>query len=456
MTPESNQKRPKRSWSRGEKLLIIVPVLIAALALGGFFWNRATNTLPPAEPPHPMPAINARDYYIAATNALVENNKIEYANALWTIRTKTADPKHPFYSLVVKEKLVDENASALRLLYLGFQYPYQQPPVLSFYVPDQLLQNIQPLAQLLSLKGQVKAAHKDWSGAVDADLDAVQIGETLPRGGGLDAMLTGEQCQFIGRGHIWSTVPHLSASDAQTARRRLEAIRKFHVPYAQVLLEEKAATQVSLCNFMKKPDWINQINAGINLSAPTLLHDPQEWAKEIEATSYVRLIGKSGVLRNHAQWMDKMITQDHLPYAAHLVPPPIPKDIVNQSLLQGYSKSRFYEVNTDTQNALLVTTLALQAYHQDYKAYPTTLDALMPGYLKAMPTDPFALSGPLQYKPTGTKYRLYSVGPDGKDDSGKPIFASTLSVPTSIKMDDGRLWVESSSRGDVVAGVNTR
>ena len=79
----------------------------------------------------------------------------------------------------------------------------------------------------------------------------------------------------------------------------------------------------------------------------------------------------------------------------------------------------------------------------------------MPQYLQAVPTDPFALSGPLRYKLAGAKPLLYSVGPDGKDDGGKAIFDRTIPAPTTPEAADRRHAVQENSVGDIVAGVNT-
>ena len=112
-------------------------------------------------------------------------------------------------------------------------------------------------------------------------------------------------------------------------------------------------------------------------------------------------------------------------------------------------------MNADTQNALLLTALALRAYKLDHGADPLTLSALVPGYLQAVPADPFALSGPLHYKHLGMKPLLYSVGPDGKDDGGKTIFDHTIPAPTNADGYDRRHAVQENSVGDIVAGVNT-
>jgi hypothetical protein len=52
--------------------------------------------------------------------------------------------------------------------------------------------------------------------------------------------------------------------------------------------------------------------------------------------------------------------------------------------------------------------------------YPAGLSELTPSYLNAVLTDPFD-GQPLRYRNQGTGYVLYSIGPDLKDDGGKPM-----------------------------------
>jgi hypothetical protein len=62
--------------------------------------------------------------------------------------------------------------------------------------------------------------------------------------------------------------------------------------------------------------------------------------------------------------------------------------------------------------------LALSAYRADHGKYPEKLDALAPKYLPTVPGDLFS-GGALVYRLTDTGYLLYSVGVNGKDDSGR-------------------------------------
>ena len=67
-----------------------------------------------------------------------------------------------------------------------------------------------------------------------------------------------------------------------------------------------------------------------------------------------------------------------------------------------------------------VTVVALQRYRVEKGAYPASLDELkQAGYIDALPADPYS-DGSLVYKVLDDRFTLYSVGPDFKDDGGKP------------------------------------
>ena len=63
---------------------------------------------------------------------------------------------------------------------------------------------------------------------------------------------------------------------------------------------------------------------------------------------------------------------------------------------------------------------AIAVYSARHGVPPTTLDALVPEVLPALPTDPFARDGRFRYivGPTLRESRMYSVGLDGEDNAG--------------------------------------
>jgi len=446
----SRNSRPKVPWSHGDKFLMLVIGLVLPFALGLTLWFRALDQDPTVSVPTPtMPSPNARDYYIAATDALVEGNKVDFANGRWNPATKLSGDQHP-YSLADKEKLGAENAGAVKTLHTGFQYPYREPPHRSFSATFPHYAKIRALARLLSLQAQVDAGRGDTAGAMGASLDSVQMGETMPRGGPLIGMLVGVACQAIGRRQAWEVADRLTAAQARAAAHRLEQIRAAHVPFADTLQEEEWGQQASLLELMRRRDWPGDM---LTASQP----DQQGEASTsswIMATRF-RLAGKRNIMANYTRYMDQSIADARQPYAAHLPDPPRPSDPINQMLLPMYAVVRLNEVKADTQNALPLTTLALRAYRLDHGTDPPTLSALVPRYLQAVPADPFALSGPLRFKRTAAKPLLYSVGPDGKDDGGRAIFDRTVPAPTNADGYDRRRAVQENSMGDIVAGVNT-
>ncbi len=72
---------------------------------------------------------------------------------------------------------------------------------------------------------------------------------------------------------------------------------------------------------------------------------------------------------------------------------------------------------------LLEVELALRSYRADRRHAASRLEELTPGYLRKTLPDPFT-GQPLIYRPQGTNWLLYSVGPDGIDDGGQPFGAT--------------------------------
>jgi hypothetical protein len=71
-----------------------------------------------------------------------------------------------------------------------------------------------------------------------------------------------------------------------------------------------------------------------------------------------------------------------------------------------------------TQEAAIITTVAILRYRSDKGEYPVNLEALVAdGYLSALPEDPFG-KGPLSYRRTDDGFVLYSWGENLVDNGG--------------------------------------
>lgn len=71
------------------------------------------------------------------------------------------------------------------------------------------------------------------------------------------------------------------------------------------------------------------------------------------------------------------------------------------------------------QERLVAGELALRCYESEKGHPPARLDEGVTNYLSKVPQDPFT-GRPVIYRSQGTHWLLYSVGPDGVDDGGKP------------------------------------
>jgi hypothetical protein len=83
--------------------------------------------------------------------------------------------------------------------------------------------------------------------------------------------------------------------------------------------------------------------------------------------------------------------------------------------------SNSWDPNTEinTFNILLQTDLAIRLYQLDHGDLPQSLDALVPGYLDAVPLDPLAEPAqPLRYRVENGQFVLYSVNSFGQDNGG--------------------------------------
>jgi hypothetical protein len=86
----------------------------------------------------------------------------------------------------------------------------------------------------------------------------------------------------------------------------------------------------------------------------------------------------------------------------------------------GLMINRLVGIACEAMGAQAFVELTLRCYLSEQGHAPTHLTELIPKYLQRVPLDPFSNSS-LVYRSQGTNWLLYSLGPDGVDDGGKPI-----------------------------------
>jgi type II secretory pathway pseudopilin PulG len=297
------------------------------------------------------------------------------------------------------------------------------------------------LARLLALEGNGRREAGDIPGATRSYLDAVTMGNRIPRGGGIIARLVGIACQAIGRRPIWRMVGQMNAPTAKAAARRIETLRKETWPYVETVTEEKYVAQTAFLEGFRNP-----AKAAI-AAAPEGEPDNREGAP-LAAQAYFFVYSKQHIMHGLTKFLDRLIADASKPYANRTRPDPTPNDPLAQTLVPTFVDARLKQVaSEETQNALLNLALALRAYRMEHGTYPSDLGQLVPAYIAHVPNDPFAHSDPLIYRKEADDYVLYSIGPDGVDNAGRAI-------ENPGDTESKRRAVTSSSTGDIVAGVN--
>ncbi|HZT41723.1 MAG TPA: hypothetical protein VFA07_06020 [Chthonomonadaceae bacterium] len=391
----------RKTKRKNELLLGVVGCLALAAMFGWMGWVSLNRNPALAIPTPRMPSPNAYDYYVRASDAI---KPITYhgskVNVIFSILMKSG-ALEPSYPADEKGAFVNANAPALKLLREGFTYDCQLPPVRSFHTPHDLLNpmgDFARLARLLLIAGEIKASAGNWGGAMQSDLDAIQLGEDLSRGGGLGPFMEGDLYQRFGQQAAEAAVDHLTATQARETARRLERILARHAPFRDVLQEEKWQCQARLLELFRRPGWRGELIGGRN----------DEDIKQRAGRWKLYLVSKKQIMDGCTHYLDRWIAKAGQPYAAHVASPPLPDNDISKSFVFDYSRLWSRDVQIQARNVLLLLRLALRAYHLEHGRYPTALKDLIPSYLTRLPDDPLAMQGSFSYHRDGSTYTLFS------------------------------------------------
>ncbi|HEX8465044.1 MAG TPA: hypothetical protein VF627_10550 [Abditibacterium sp.] len=255
-------------------------------------------------------------------------------------------------------------------------------------------------------ESQIKASRNDWMSAMNARLDALELSiklEAADRFGGRVGSIAGE-IENVATKEIYAVASHLDAASSRTIAARLDAIETLRPNFLDLLEARRAENLRKVDEYLQKPDWkeriINESIAEHDLGALGSF----AWGISVEELQN----GAAPMLRNQVEkWWDIRLENERRPAATRPIPLGFKLQEAAAFLLEAPSESSRTEfLMARTQALLLSSALKLQAIHEEIGTYPTTFNT---------PADPFG-NGTLIYWPIGKTYRLYSVGPDGKDN----------------------------------------
>lgn len=392
-----------RKRSKGRNRLVLGACGVVALTvLFGSFWWSAPEADPKVSIPTPvMPSPNAYDAYVQAAQSL---KPIRWnGQTVGIILNFDRRGMVPIYPPAEKIAFVKANATTLQNLRAGFAYDFWFPPVRTLNTDQSLFSmmgRFGKLMRLVLMDGEVKAASGDWYGALQSDLDILRTAQDLPRGAGIEMSWYSTYYQSLGKKAAWAAIDHLSAAQARQAARRLETIIARHVPFSDMMQEQKWQEQAELLAVFPDPGWRSKLIWGVNSQA----------AGRLVTDIQLRAVSKQATLDSVTRYFDRWIRLTRQPFAAHSPAPPLPENPLAGAMVLDYSQHWNLDVLTQSGNTALLLRLALRAYRLDHSRYPASLQELVPAYLSKLPDDPLALKGTFGYKRNEEKYTLSSNG----------------------------------------------
>lgn len=415
-------------------------IVVLCLAAGGFwYW---INIPPQIKIPTPvMPRPNGYDYFRRAGAVFVEDDI--GVDEITDINLIPDKPKE--YPLAAKEAWLQRNAKAFQLLREGLKYPALHKPMHSNSYPE--FKQYRQLARALLVESHVRAERGDWNDAVQSALDTYQFGSQIAHGGSLIVGMMGVAIRGMSLRELGNLLPHTNAT---TARRTAASVEKYYTrryPYYKTLQQQKWSAVAEYAQIMRQPSWRVNLMHDLNHSFLQKFGLNTNYLPSRIKNAQILVISKRKVISDMTRSMDGLIENARQPYAKQ-VPVDASGNPLVDTMLPVYKRARWNWARYDTFTVGVMMMYALRAYKIDNGHYPENLNALVPIYLPKIPIDPYDGVAPIQYQLRGNKYLLWSIGPDGIDNHGKPI------INPNKKGRARHLLLFPDSKGDVVAGIN--
>lgn len=398
---------------------------LAVFMVSLFTYLGWVNALPPPEPlpPRTLPHPNG---YAAV---------LEAAAALEALEAGLPPLGPPWKKdLTTLRCAVARRKPALDQLRAAISLPYYTPPY-DPLVADGACPEIYNVPLRFWAESRIARADGQMGEAMQHSLDAIELGAKLGRGAPLSGVLMGQNSISWGLDSADRCFDSLSASAAREAGQRLDRIRSQMATMADTMTEQRVVELMQLRQHLAERPQLSLIpQPGARLPLPPT---GAVW------NYAVRMLCPK--LPSYSRWdayRRGVIEEARKPYPQRRFPS---RDLAADPVLgrpqlwdavRHHSENVSYDfARVETSMCLLRVRLALQEYHSAYGAFPESLAAISESLAPEVLVDPLS-EKPLRYRREGSAFVLYSVGPDGKDDGGRPV---------------RRLWDE-SAHGDLVAG----
>ncbi len=378
--------------SRRALAAIIVSLLLLTLILVGgvlLFVARFTGGLGPAQvevqaPQYPVPAHNTAAELLAAAAAVSPDR--DAIAAAYQSPTAMTDP--------ATTELLSRHGPHIRQAMAALSGECLLPRRPFTDRDTDYWSRLRTLGRLLVLRGRLLEHAGRYGEAAQTHLQVLRLAEVTARNGAAMGSILGASMVVVATEDLERTIAAAAASgEGKALPATLETLYDERVTDEQTLLEE----------------WAQMIEGSETMAADVARQQGTRSPAPGLVRAWFRRSANKALLEQLPEARKPYWERSYKPQSDDALSAP-------GSLLMGER----YAAKAAQRDAVLLgcrILAALELFRHDHGAPPPCLEDLVPDYLDALPPDPFT-GRSLGYKVAGKDYRLYSVGPDRKDDGG--------------------------------------
>ncbi len=419
-----------RGWSRGKlAVALLVSVVLCLMTLwnldvaarqqAGALRAEARSLALSVAPARVPDRDNAAIFYEQAFEAMGDEqdwpDELRKKWEKWLeFDSKAFNPKDPEL-----RQFLDRKAPVLALLHRAaglsgcyFNRDYGRPSI-EMLLPE--LGNLRTMARLLSLDARVKTAQSDGAGAVRDINTMFRMAEHCSEDPILVSLLVAMALDNTASNTLEAVLTTRKLSEGDLAVVRIgDAICYNRLLKRALIMEE--AFGLSILHQLLADDLdlkaLAEIGAIVPLNSRPLY---VLFLFQTDLAAYRRFLGRYQQLGSEPYYRTKD-RWDNFEEEFETGP----RGLLTTMLVPALSRCAEAVAQADARRRVARLGLAMARYRAENEKFPEKLDGLVPKFITAVPRDPFD-GKPLRLKQTADGPIVYSIGPDQKDDGGKPL-----------------------------------
>ncbi|MBC7529542.1 MAG: hypothetical protein H7308_18600 [Chthonomonadaceae bacterium] len=406
---------------------------IFALAIFGGGWVYYADRTPDIKPTRQvLPSPNGYDALILATRSLPSEKECEEWFRKDTLKDEADEKRWGVKHIISHRDGVEAGEEAfLEKCESAFQQMWKSMLTSEFVIPysgrlDVLmpeLHSFQTMAKLLLLKARHLEKQNKFEESRETYLQTLLFLNRLGNAGTLTHFYVSANLQAKTVEALSHLLPYLSEkTKTQLCGDALPVVVSVPLSLTLVLIQEEEGTLKALFDLFARPDWRSEFRRLLRTQFGTYL-DPGTQQDDFATKIALYTVNKKWAISNYKKYMAEASRRAASLDSWKLDDPDLPYDLIVRWVTPLIKPALFANTQLLAQKHLLLCAYYLKAYYATNGKYPDqlkncTTDALV---LSDPFTDSSATPQMLRYKRVGKGYLLYSVGPDGKDDGGKPV-----------------------------------